>query len=218
MFKDRRDSGLQLAGRLAHYKARGRVIVLGLPRGGAVIAFEIARALGASFDVLIVRKIGFPGQPELAVGAISETGAVVLNEKVLSYGVSKEYIDDAVRRQKEEIARRIERYRGGRRLEDLTSKTVILVDDGVATGATMKAAIAALKEDAIERLTAAVPVAPPDTVRELASLVDEFVCLSTPADFMAVGGYYTDFTQVTDDEVTEILRESRSLSGALKGR
>jgi len=216
MFKDRRESGLQLAERLSGYKGRAQVVVLGLPRGGVVTAFEIARTLGASFDVLIVRKIGFPGQPELAVGALSETGAVVLNEKVISYGVSKEYIDSEVQRQKEEIARRIARYRDGRRLENLTGRTVILVDDGVATGATIKAAIATLKEEDIARLVAAVPVAPPETAGELASLVDEFVCLSTPAGFMAVGGYYNDFTQVTDEEVAEILRESRALSGALR--
>jgi putative phosphoribosyl transferase len=216
MFKDRRDSGLQVAAKLSHYKGRGQVVVLGLPRGGVVTAFEIARALGASFDVLIVRKIGFPGQPELAVGALSETGAVVLNEKVISYGVSKEYIDREVQQQKEEIRRRIARYRGGKSLENLAGKTVILVDDGVATGATIKAAIATLKEEDTERLVAAVPVAPPETARELASMVDEFVCLLTPPDFMAVGGYYSDFTQTTDEEVAEILRESRTLWGALR--
>lgn len=216
MFRDRRDSGLRLAGKLSPYKGKGQVVVLGLPRGGAVTAFEIARTLAASFDVLIVRKIGFPGQPELAVGAVSETGTVVLNESVISYGVSKEYIDEEVQRQKEEIARRITRYRSGKSIENLSGKTVILVDDGVATGATMKAAITALKAERTERLVAAVPVAPPDTAEELASMVDEFVCLFTPPDFMAVGGYYSDFTQVSDEEVAEIIRESRSLTGAFR--
>lgn len=211
MFTDRRDSGLQLAEKLNHYKGSRRVLVLALPRGGAVTGFEIAHAIGAPFDVLIVRKIGFPGQPELAVGAISETGAVVFNPRVISYGeVSKEYIDREISRQKGEIARRIRLYRGDRHLENLKGKTVILADDGVATGATMKAAITALKEAEVEKLIVAVPVAPPDTAAELASMVDEFVCLSTPADFMAVGQYYYDFTQVTDEEVADILKESQT--------
>jgi putative phosphoribosyl transferase len=211
MFTDRRDSGLQLAKRLNHYKGSGQVLVLALPRGGAVTGFEIAHAIGAPFDVFIVRKIGFPGQPELAVGAISETGALVSNPGVISYGgVSKEYIDREISRQKDEIARRIGLYRGDRHLENPKGKKIILVDDGVATGATMKAAITALKEADVEKLIVAVPVAPPDTAAEIASTVDEFVCLSMPADFMAVGQYYYDFTQVTDEEVADILKESQT--------
>jgi predicted phosphoribosyltransferase len=211
MFADRKDGGLQLAKKLSNYKGRRGVLVLALPRGGAVTGFEIARAIGAPLDVLIVRKIGFPGQPELAIGAISETGTVVLNPRVISYGgVSKEYIDHEITRQKDEIARRIRLYRGSRHLEDLKGKTIILADDGVATGATTKAAITALKEAGVERIIVAVAVAPHDTADELASMVDEFVCLSTPADFMAVGHYYYDFTQVTDEEVVEILKESEA--------
>jgi putative phosphoribosyl transferase len=216
MFTDRRDSGLQLAKKLNHYKANGQVLVLALARGGAVTGFEIAHSLGAPFDVFIVRKIGFPGQPEFAVGAISETGTIVFNPWVLSYrGVSKEYIDREVSRQKDEIARMVRHYRGVRHLEDLKGRTVILVDDGVATGATMKAAITAMKKAEVEKLIVAVPVAPPDTAVELASMVDEFVCLSTPADFRAVGQYYYDFTQVTDEEVADILKESQAISGTL---
>ena len=213
MFTDRKDAGLQLAEKLNHYKNRAGVLVLALPRGGAVTGFEIARVIGATLDVLIVRKMGFPGQPELAIGALSETGAIALNEDVISYGgVSKKYIEDAIAVQKEEIARRIRLYRGGKRLEKREGKTIIVVDDGVATGATMKAAIITLREEKIERLVVAVPVSPRKTADELRAMADEFVCLYTPTDFMAVGNYYRDFSQVSDEEVAEILKES----GALK--
>jgi putative phosphoribosyl transferase len=215
MFTDRRDAGLQLAEKLKHYKSCKGVFVLALPRGGAVPGFEIARAIGAPLDVLIVRKVGFPGQLELAIGAVSETGAVVLNQRIISDGgVSKKYIEEEISAQKKEIYRRIRLYRGGRRLgfEEVEGNTIILVDDGIATGATMKAAIATLKEEKIERLIVAIPVSPLETADELRAMADEFVCLYTPSDFMAVGNYYRDFTQVTDEEVAEILKES----GALK--
>jgi putative phosphoribosyl transferase len=214
MFTDRRDAGLQLAEKLKHYKSCKGVLVLVLPRGGAVPGYEIARAIGAPLDVLIVRKIGFPGQLELAIGAVSETGAVVLNQRIISDGgVSKKYIEDEISAQKKEIDRRIRLYRGGRRLgfEEVEGKTIILVDDGVATGATMKAAIATLKEEKIKRLIVAVPVSPLETADELRAMADEFICLYTPSDFMAVGNYYRDFTQVTDEEVAEILKEWKAL-------
>ena len=208
MFTDRKDAGLQLAKKLKHYKNSDGVLILALPRGGAVTGFEIASAIGSPLDVIIVRKIGFPGQEELAIGAVSETGAVAFNEDVISYGISKKYIEDAIAVQKNEIARRIRLYRGGKRLDKLEGKTIILVDDGVATGATMKAAVASMKEEKIGRLVVAVPVSPPDTADELRAMADEFVCLYTPADFMAVGNYYRDFLQVTDKEVAEILKKS----------
>lgn len=212
MFEDRRDAGIQLAEKLRHYEGREGVLVLALPRGGVVTGFEIARAIGAPLDVVIVRKLGFPGQPELAIGAVSETGAVVLNQRIISHGrVSTKYIDDAVLLQKEEIVRRQRLYRGGRSIEKLEGKTIILVDDGVATGATMKAAIATLKEEKIERLVVAVPVSARETADELRTMVDEFVCLYAPADFMAVGGYYRNFSQITDEEVAQILNESRKM-------
>ena len=211
MFTDRRDAGLQLAEKLKHYRDCEGVLVLALPRGGAVTGLEIARAIRAPLDVLIVRKIGFPGEPELAIGAVSERGVVVLNQRIISYGgVSKKYIEDEISAQKEEIVRRIRLYRGGERLEKLEGKKIILVDDGVATGATMKAAIATLKEEKVERLTVAVPVSPLETADELRAMADEFVCLCTPSDFMAVGNYYRDFAQVTDEEVAEILKESEA--------
>lgn len=214
MFTDRRDAGLQLAEKLKHYKSCKGVLILALPRGGAVTGLEIARATGAPLDVLIVRKIGFPYQLELAIGAVSETGAVVLNQRIISDGgVTKKYIEDEISAQKKEIDRRIRLYRCGRRLgfEEVEGKTIILVDDGVATGATMKAAIATLKEEKIKRLIVAVPVSPLETADELRAMADEFVCLYTPSDFVAVGNYYRDFTQVTDEEVSEILKESVAL-------
>ena len=214
MFTDRRDAGLQLAEKLKHYKSCKGVLILALPRGGTVTGLEIARTTGAPLDVLIVRKIGFPYQLELAIGAVSETGAVVLNQRIISDGgVTKKYIEDEISAQKKEIDRRIRLYRGGRRLgfEEVEGKTIILVDDGVATGATMKAAIATLKEEKIKRLIVAVPVSPLETADELRAMTDEFVCLYTPSDFMAVGNYYRDFTQVSDEEVAEILKESGDL-------
>lgn len=210
MFADRRDAGLQLAEKLKHYKSCKGVLILALPRGGAVTGFEIARVIGAPLDVLIVRKIGFPGQLELAVGAVSETGTIVLNQHIISDGeVSQKYIEDEIAAQKKEIDRRMRLYRGGRRLEKVEGKTIILVDDGVATGATMKAGIATLREEKIEKLIVAVAVSPLETADELRNMADEFICLYTPSDFMAVGNYYRDFSQVTDEEVAEILRESR---------
>lgn len=215
MFIDRRDAGLRLAEKLKKYKGVKGVLVLALPRGGIVTALEIARAISAPLDVLIVRKIGFPGQPELAIGAVSETGAVVLNRNIVAYGhVSKDYIEHEVSAQKKEIDRRKKLYRGDKGIEKFEGRTIILVDDGVATGATMKAAIVTLKEEKIERLVAALPVSPMDTADEIGAMVDEFICLHVTSDFMSVGQFYTDFAQVTDEEVTEILKESGALAEA----
>jgi predicted phosphoribosyltransferase len=206
IFQDRRDAGAQLAERLGHYREKENVLVLGLPRGGVTVADEIARALHSPLDILIVRKIGFPGNPELAVGAVSETGTVVLNEDIIAgYRVGREYLEGETVRQKQEIERRSVLYRGGRGVPELAGKTVILVDDGVATGATLKAAIATLKEERLARLVAALPVASQEADREIGRLVDEWVCLQVPAWFMAVGNFYRDFTQVEDAEVVAIL-------------
>lgn len=209
MFIDRRDAGVQLAQRLKKHRGGKGVLVLALPRGGVVTGFEIARSLGAPLDVLIVRKIGFPGQPELAVGAVSETGAVVLNESIISsYGVSEDYVKKEILRQKEEISRRVNLYRKGRSISELEGKTIILVDDGVATGATVKAAIATLKKEKIKKLVLALPVGPPEAVAELKEMVDDFICIEVPAYFGAVGAFYEDFIQVSDDEVVEMLERS----------
>lgn len=218
MFNDRRDAGVQLAERLKEYRDRHDVLVLALPRGGAVTGSEIASRLNALFDIIIVRKLGFPGQPELAIGAVAETGTVVLNHDIISmFTITDEHIQAEVSRQNEEIARRIERYRGGASLTGLRGKTVILVDDGVATGATMKAAITALRKEEIGRMVVAVPVAPPETAEALKHMADEFICMETPLYFMSVGSYYRDFTQVTDEEVVALLQESMALSAARNG-
>jgi putative phosphoribosyl transferase len=209
IFRDRRDAGIQLADKLKGYKHSGEAIVLALPRGGVVTGFEIARVLDLPMDVLIVRKIGFPGQSEFGIGAVSETGTVVLNSAIISsHGVEDEYIQIEIARQKEEVERRIRIYRKGKRILDLEGKKIILVDDGVATGATLKAAISALKKEKIKGLIAAIPVSPPETAEELKGMVDEFICLNTPADFMAVGNYYDHFQQVPDQTVVEILEKS----------
>jgi len=209
MFADRRNAGVQLISRLKEYKDQQGGIVLSLPRGGVATGYEIARSLNIPLDIVIVRKIGFPGQPELAIGAVSETGTVVLNTSIIStYGVPKEYIEREVSRQKEEISRRVKLYRKGKRLPSLEGRTVILVDDGVATGATMKSAITTLKEENLKKLIVALPVAPPGVVKELEQMVDLFICIETPFDFMAVGSYYHDFTQVSDEEVINLLERS----------
>ncbi|MEW6116847.1 MAG: phosphoribosyltransferase [Nitrospirota bacterium] len=214
MFLDRRDAGIRLAEQLERYKHQSGVLVLALPRGGVVTGYEVACRLNAPFDVLIVRKLGAPQQPELAIGALSETGATVLNRDIIALlNVPQEYIEREVERQKDEIARRKDRYRGGRAIAGLEGKDIILVDDGVATGATVKAAIAAIREKRVRKLILALPVAPPETAEELKALVDEFICLATPLYFISVGSYYADFSQVSDDEVVALLREP---SGACK--
>jgi putative phosphoribosyl transferase len=213
MFRNRSEAGNRLGARLDRYKDRNDVLVLALPRGGVVTGYEIARTIGAPLDVLIVRKIGFPYQPELAAGALAETGSMVLNRDIMAMsGLSEEALKPEIDRQKEEIARRIVLYRAGRTLSNLRGKTVILVDDGVATGATMKAAIAALKQENLAQLVVALPVAPPETAEVLRMMVDEFLCLETPLYFMAVGAHYSDFTQVTDEEVVKLLQRSTALA------
>lgn len=209
MFNDRSDAGVRLALRLEEYKGQAGVLVLALPRGGVATGFEIAHYLKVPLDIVIVRKIGFPGQPELAIGAVSETGTVVLNESIVStYGVSKDYIEREVSHQKIEISRRAELYRKGKILPSFEGKTIILVDDGVATGATMKAAITTLKQEKLKNLIVALPVAPASTADEIKQMADTFVCIETPFDFMAVGAYYDDFTQVSDEEVIDLLKRS----------
>lgn len=215
MFKDRKDAGTQLAESLKEYIGQENMLVLALPRGGVVTGVEIANRLSAPLDVLIVRKIGHPWQPELAVGAISETGSIVYNEDVVaSVGVTKDYLRGEAARQREEIARRRQLYRSGQKLADLRGKTVILVDDGIATGATMKAAVETLKREQVAKLIVAVPVAPSYTAAELQRMVDVFVCLDIPDDFMSVGSYYEDFRQVTDADVTQLLRDFRRRAAA----
>ena len=215
MFKDRKDAGTQLAEKIKDFAGQRDVLVLALPRGGVVTGVEVANRLRAPLDVLIVRKIGHPWQPELAIGAISETGSIVYNEDVVaSIGVTKDYLRGEAARQREEIARRLQLYRGGQKLADLQGKTIILVDDGVATGATMKTAAETLKRERVGKLIVAVPVAPPSTAAELQRMVDVFVCLDIPEDFMSVSSYYEDFKQVTDADVTRLLQAFRRRAAA----
>lgn len=212
IFKNRSEAGKRLAARLAHYRNREDVVVLALPRGGVTVGFEVARELRCPLDVLIIRKIGSPGMPELAAGAISETGAQVFNEDVISlHRITLDYLTRETERQRQEIARRAALYRPGREIIALGGKIVILLDDGVATGATLKAAIATLKNEPLQKLVAALPVAPPSTAAEIRPTVDEWICLETPAWFAAIGNFYADFTQVSDEEVIRLLREADRL-------
>ena len=206
IFRDREEAGRLLGASLAGYAGEGTLVV-GLPRGGVPVAAEVARALGAPLDVFVVRKLGVPFQPELAMGAIASGGVLVRNEPVLAMLPDAEKaLERARRREQEVIEERERRYRGQRPAQDPAGRTIIVVDDGVATGSTMKAAIRALKAAGARRVVAAVPVAPPDTLEELAELADDVVCLQAPPGFSAVGQWYEDFSQTSDDEVERLLR------------
>jgi len=212
-FRDRREAGRQLGERLAAQIDGEGVIVLGLPRGGVPVAAEVAEALGAPLDVFVVRKLGVPGHEELAMGAIASGGVRVLNEDVVSaLGLTPEDIDTVAERERAELEWRERAYRRGRRPADLRGRTGVLVDDGLATGASMRAALAALRRSGAERVVVAVPVAPPETCRRFQHEADLMVCLETPERFRAVGLHYRDFSEITDDEVTELL--DRAASGS----
>lgn len=212
-FANRAEAGRLLADRLAAYRSAPWTVVLGLPRGGVVVAAEIARALDLPLDVLISRKLGSPQNPELAIGAVAEGGEpYVFEETRLATGASDRYVADETAAQQREIARRRQMFRGGRPLHLPGGGTAILVDDGIATGSTVMAAIHALRHQDVRRVVLATPVAPPDTARRLEALVDELVVLRTPEPFWSVGGFYVDFEQVTDDEVDRLLHEVRHYS------
>ncbi|HFE32537.1 MAG TPA: phosphoribosyltransferase [Gammaproteobacteria bacterium] len=205
---NRRVAGQALAEALKSYAGRDDVIVLALPRGGVPVAAEVARALGAPLDVMLVRKLGLPGHPELAMGAIASGGVMVMNDDVVRrLSVSPAAIEAVAEAEGRELARRERAYRGERPWPDLKGRCVILVDDGLATGATMHAAIDAVRAQQPGCIVVAVPVAPPDTVRTLEALVDEVVCPLQPQSFMAIGQWYQDFTQTSDDEVITLLDE-----------
>ena len=210
-FHDRTEAGRHLAERLAaEYTNRPDVIVLALPRGGVPVAYEVARALGAPLDVFLVRKLGVPGHEELAMGAIASGGVRVLNQDVVRMlNVPNEVIDRVARRELAELARRETAYRDGHPAPDVRGRVVILIDDGLATGATMRAAAEALRQLGPARVVVAVPVAAPETCDEFQQYVDEIVCLLTPEPFHAVGVWYENFEQTTDDEVRELLEEAR---------
>ena len=206
LFRDRADAGRQLAARLKPYAGTPDVMVLALPRGGVPVAYEVARALHAPMDVFIVRKLGVPGQEELAMGAVATGGVRVLNHQVVNaLGIPDYVIDAVVKWETDELKRREQLYRGYRPPPNVRGKTVILVDDGLATGSTMLAAVRALREQGPARIVVAVPVASPDTCELLKTHVDEVVCAATPEPFYAVGFWYRDFAQTTDEEVRGLL-------------
>ena len=205
-FRDRRDAGRQLAAELAAYANRPDVLVLALPRGGVPVAYEVARALKAPLDVFLVRKLGLPGQEELAMGAVASGGVRVLNRDVVeALRIPDELIDAVARRELQELERRERLYRGNRPFPDVHGKTVILVDDGLATGSTMRAAAEVLRQQGPARLIVAVPAGSPQTCDEFRDEVDEVVCAITPDPFYAVGVWYDDFSQTTDEEVRSLL-------------
>ena len=206
LFRDRREAGRLLAAKLTGYANRPDVIVLALPRGGVPVADEVARALGAPLDVFVVRKLGVPGSEELAMGAVATGGVRVLNDQLVNrLGIPDHLIDAVAVREGQELARRERLYRGGRPLLDVRDRTVILVDDGLATGATMHAAIAALRQLHPARIVVAVPTASPETCEEMRAEVDDVICAITPEPFQAVGRWYQDFAQTTDEEVQDLL-------------
>jgi len=208
-FINRTEAGRLLAEKLGNYANRNDVVVLGLPRGGVPVAYEVAKRLNAPLDVFIVRKLGVPGFEELAAGAIASGGVRVLNDDVVrAIPYASEAIEAVTARETVELQRREQIYREGRAAPELRDKIVILVDDGLATGATMRAAVKALRERAVAKIVMAVPVGPPDTFEELAREADEAVCLSTPPFFQAVGQYYEDFSQTSDDDVRELLTQA----------
>jgi predicted phosphoribosyltransferase len=210
-FRDRTDAGRVLATYLAAYAGRPDVLVLALPRGGVPVAFEVAQALDVPLDVFLVRKLGVPGHEELAMGAIASGGIRVVNPTIVhDLRIDQATIDAVAAREEQELARRAAAYRGGRPEPAVAGRTAILVDDGLATGATMRAAVTALRRRQPARITVAVPIGSPATCADLASLVDEVVCLQTPRSFRAVGQGYADFAPTSDVEVREALARART--------
>lgn len=211
-FRDRRDAGLQLAAAMKRFHD-DRPVVLALPRGGVPVAFEVARALGAELDLLLVRKIGAPGHEELAIGAVvdGKDPQLVLNREIIAAAAPPPgYIDAEKKRQLAEIERRRRLYRGAEQPVDVKGRTVIVIDDGIATGATVRAALRGVRQNEPKRLILAVPVAPPETLEKLAPECDEIVCLSAPPWFNAVGSHYADFTQTTDEEVMGLVAQAKA--------
>jgi putative phosphoribosyl transferase len=205
-FRNRREAGRALAERMAPYAKRPDVLVLALPRGGVPVAYEVARALDAPLDVFLVRKLGVPGHEEYALGAIASGGVRVMNEDLVrALRLPATAIDAMAAREQQELERRERLYRGDRPPPDVRGRTVILVDDGLATGATMLAAVHALRKQGAARIVVAVPVASPDTCNALRLEVDDIVCAVTPEPFHAVGLWYEDFSQTTDEEVRDLL-------------
>ncbi len=209
LFRDRRDAGQVLAGLLNQYRNQSEAIVLALPRGGVPVGYEISRALGAPLDVFVVRKLGVPGHEELAMGAIASGGVRVLNRSVIDHlAITKEQVEEVAGQEGRVLAHREREYRGDRPPAELSGRTVVLVDDGLATGASMRAAVAAARNQGAGRIVVAVPVAARETCEALESEADDVVCAVTPEPFYAVGLWYDDFSQTTDEEVRALLADA----------
>ena len=205
MFSDRKEAGEILAEKLKKLRLENPV-VLAIPRGGVVVGYEVARKLKAPLDVIVPRKLGAPGNPELAIGAVAEDSTIILDSSLIDYlEVDEEYIKKEKERQVKEIKRRLNVYRGRFSRLEIERRDVVIVDDGIATGATIRAAIASVRKRKPASLTLAVPVAPPSTIEKLREEVDRIVCVSTPEPFFAIGRFYTDFRQTTDEEVIRLL-------------
>jgi putative phosphoribosyl transferase len=211
IFSNRTEAGIKLTQALSKYKDQKGVIVLGLPRGGIPVAYEVAKGLNADMDVFVVRKVGAPYNEEFAIGAVAQDGGVYLDrETIKMLRIPDEVVKKIVDKKLKEVNERVKRFTGGFSHPEIKGKTFILVDDGVATGATMKAAIEVLRQKQPKSLVVAIPVSPPSTVLELRDMADEVVCLYEDGGFMAVGQYYSDFAQVEDDEVVQILKKFRA--------
>jgi len=218
-FRDRKEAGKLLAAQLAAYANQQDVIVLALPRGGVPVGFEIAQALHVPLDVIVVRKLGVPGQEELAMGAIATGGICILNKDVVQFlNIPDEVIDDITAQELQELERREHLFRGERPAYDVGGRTVILVDDGIATGATMHAAVAAIKQRQPTRIIIAVPTAAPSTCDEFAAEVDELVCVIRPEPFIAVGYWYRQFSQTSDEEVRSLLERANQGTSTIPRR
>jgi predicted phosphoribosyltransferase len=214
VFRDRKDAGVQLAAKLARFRGAGNVVVLGLPRGGMPVAYEVATALGAPLDVFVVRKLGAPRHRELAMGAIASGGVRVLNPEVVNaLHIPEALIDTVTAQEQRELERQQRAYRGDVPFPDLKGLVVIVVDDGLATGSTMRAAVLALRQMHPARIVVAAPVAAAETCRSLARDADEVDCLSTPEDFHAVSMWYSEFSQTTDEEVRHFLESAANHTG-----
>jgi putative phosphoribosyl transferase len=204
-FIDRLEAGEKLSDQLKQYSGDKNCIILGLPRGGVVTAYEVSKRLHLPLDIICPRKIGAPFNPEYAIGAVTETGKFFSNSEAAGLPISAEYLQEAIRKETEQAKRRLQVFRVGMSPRNLKDKTVILIDDGLATGLTMKAAISSVRDEKAKKIVVAVPVSPRETLMELKRLVDEVVCLSSPAFFQAIGQFYQDFRQVEDEEVIEIM-------------
>jgi putative phosphoribosyl transferase len=214
-FADRHEAGVELASHLQAYRGRPDVIVLALPRGGVPVAFEIAESLDVALDIFLVRKLGMPGHPEFAMGAIASGGVRVLSDDVIRwYGVPHSAVEAVTRQELAELERRESEYRQGRQPTSLRQKVVVLVDDGLATGSTMRAAVQAVRVQHPARVIVAVPVGSPSTCAEFAHITDETVCARTPEPLSAVGLWYRDFSQTTDEEVRALLQQHRQRIGS----